>query len=177
MLADAEKSTFVTVLAWFFIISGGFSAVITIMQNFMLFFLFPKEQIDQAFNSPGFSEEVPEIFQFMFKSFDWFFLLACVLSIVVCISAVGLLKRKNWARIVFVCLMSFGILWNIGGFAFQFFFFNSMSEIAGSTPPPEFQTMEDVMLIVSGMFAFAFALIFGWIIKKLVSRSIKAEFA
>lgn len=177
MTEEKQKSTFVTVVAWIFIVLGGFSTFMTLLQNIMLFFLFPRDEMRQQMNSPEFTEQTPAFFQFMFSYFDMFFLLAFVVSLTAFVSAIGLLKRYNWARIVFIALMALGIIWNLGGVVLQFTVFPSMQEMGGQAPPPEFQMMQNVIMAVSLVMALAFSLLFGWIIKKLMSVPITEEFA
>ena len=177
MSDQQQKSTFVTVLAWIFIVFAGFSSFIGILQNIMLYMVFPREAMSQHASNSQFPEEIPAIFKFMMLNVEWFFLLVLVLSIVTFISAIALLKRKNWARIVFIILMFLGIAWNVGGLVFQFLFMKNMTDIAGTPPPPEFQTMETVMIVASTIMVIAFVALFGWVIKKLLSDPIKAEFA
>lgn len=172
-----QKSTFVNVVAWIFIVLGGFATFMTFLQNIMLYFFFPSAAIKQQMSNPDVAEKTPAFFQFMFSHFDLFFLFAFVMSLISFVSAIGLLKRKNWARIVFIILMAVGIIWNIGGLVLQFTIFPSMQEVAGQAPPPEFQTMQNIMLVASLIMVVAFSALSGWIIKKLATEPIVNEFA
>lgn len=173
-----QKSTFVNVVAWIFIVFGGFATFMSILQNIMLHFVFPKDQMNRAIQQGGQHEQIPAFAEFMFNHFDLFFILFFLLSATSLISAIALLKRKNWARIVFIVLMSLGIIWNIGGLGFQFMMFSSMNEFTqGQAIPPEFQNMMQVMRIASIMMVIAISSLFGFVIKKLCSKEIKTEFA
>jgi hypothetical protein len=119
---------------------------------------------------------MPELMRFIFSYFDYFFLTALVLFIIVFVSAIGLLKRKNWARILFMGLMSFGILWNFGGIFIQFLMFNSFSDFPGQ-PPADFQIMQKIIMSASCVMALAMSGLFFWIIWKLKSEPIRKEFA
>lgn len=176
-MSEQQKSTFVTVIAWIFIVLAGFSTFMTFLQNIMLFFFFPRQEMRQQMSNPEVAEQIPAFFQFMFTYFDMFFFLAFLISLAAFVSAIGLLKRHNWARIVFIILLSLGILWNLGGMALQFTLFPSMQEMAGQAPPPEFQTMQNIIMTASLIMALTFSILFGWIIKKLASEPIVEEFA
>ncbi|WP_321368300.1 hypothetical protein [uncultured Desulfuromusa sp.] len=172
-----QKSTFVNVLAWIFIIFGGFATFMSILQNIMIHTVFPKEEMNQAMQQAENVEQLPAFFGFMFNNFNLFFIFFFVVSLASFISAIALLKRKNWARIVFIVLMSVGIIWNIGGIILQFTMYNSMQEFSGGqAPPPEFESMMQIMKIASVIMVVAFSALFGFVIKKLCSQSIKAEF-
>ncbi|MDJ0887079.1 MAG: DUF2127 domain-containing protein, partial [Desulfobacterales bacterium] len=104
--------------------------------------------------------------------------LILVLSATSFISAIALLKRKNWARIFFIVLMSVGILWNIFGLILNFTMFNAMPEMAGSSAsPPEFQEMMQIMKYATVVMVVGISALFGFVIKKLCSTTIKEEFA
>jgi len=175
--APPQRSTFVSVLAWIFIVLGGFATFIGILQNIMIQTMFPKEQMAQAMEQAENADHMPAFANFMFGHFDLFFLLFLVVSATSLIAAIALLKRKNWARITFIVLMALGILWNVAGLVLQFTMFGQMPEMAGQGTPPEFEKMMLIMKIASAIMVVAFSTLFGWIIKKLTSAPIKAEFA
>ena len=166
-----QKSTFVNVLAWIFIIFGGFTTFISILQNIMIHKMFPKREMAQASQDPN----IPAFAEFMFNHFDLFFLLILLISATSFISAIALLKRKNWARIVFIILMSAGIAWNVFALGLNFTMFNSMP--VGEAPPQEFQDMMQIMQIAMVIMALGISTLFGFVIKKLCSTTIKEEFA
>ncbi len=175
---SVQKSTFVNVLAWIFIIFGGFTTFISILQNIMIHKMFPKEEMAQAAQQASQNENIPAFAEFMVNHFDLFFLLILVLSATSFISAIALLKRKNWARIFFIFLMSIGILWNIFGLILNFTMFNAMPEMAGSSAsPPEFQEMMQIMKYATVVMVVGISALFGFVIKKLCSTTIKEEFA
>ncbi|MCK4816308.1 hypothetical protein KA005_11115, partial [bacterium] len=57
--ATQPKSTFVTVLAWIFIVLAGFATSISILQNIMIILIFPVEEINQRLSSPDVQENMP----------------------------------------------------------------------------------------------------------------------
>jgi hypothetical protein len=171
-----QRSTFVNVLAWIFIVLGGFTTFISILQNIMIRVMFRKEEMTQAMKQAENAKQIPAFANFMFNHMDLFFLFFLVVSATSVVSAIALLKRKNWARIVFIVLMSLGIAWNLGGLVMQFTMFNTMPEVAGKGAPPEFEQMMHIMKIASVIMVVALSALFGWVIKKLTSEPIKAEF-
>lgn len=171
------KSSFVTVLAWIFIVLGGFATVISILQNIMIHVMFPVEEMQAA--AAGAKEQTPAIALFMLDHMRGIFLSFFFICTLTLVSAIGLLKRKNWARLIFVTVMGAGILWNIGSLAFQLSFFSSMPNVApGASGDFEsgFETIMVVVMVFSALMAVGFSVLFGWIIKRLLSPAIKAEF-
>ena len=170
------KSTFVTVLAWIFIVLSGFATLIGILQNIM---------IQTMFNDPKFSEGlakapqgVPAPVSFMASNFKLIFAAFLACFVVTLISSVGLLNRRNWARLFFVGIMALGIVWNIGGLLLQFTTFSSFPPLpqAAQHEADAFQSMFMTMMVFSAIIAIAFSVLFGWIIKRLLSPPIAAEF-
>ncbi len=167
-----QRSTFVTVLAWIFIVIAGIGTFISILQNIMLYKMFTSEEINKAMQQPDL-DQMPTFVQFMLSHIESFFLAFLIVVTVTFISAIALLKRKNWARIVFIVIMSLGIIWNIFAIIMQYIMFASPPI---ETIPPEFESMMTIMKIATLIMATTFCVLFGWIIKKLSSAKIKAEF-
>jgi hypothetical protein len=167
----AQRSTFVTVLAWLLIAFAGFATLIGLMQNIMIHTVMPFDRLPA--DAPG-MERMPGFFRFLFSNVHLVFLSFLVLSAVALVSAIGLLKRKNWSRLVFIGLFGLGILWNIAGVVLQQVMMSSMSTPAGA--PPEFENAATFMLIFGVLFAAAFSALFGWLMFKLLSRRVRAEF-
>lgn len=176
----AARSTFVTAVAWVFIVLAGFGTLITILQNVMITFMMSsdawKSGPEQALQDP----KVPWIAAFLFSHVRWLFLMAFLVAASMLASAVGLLHRKEWARIVFIVILAIGILWNVGGLAFMAMAFGGFPAIpappAGKGPMPDFDAMFKFMMAVNVVMVLAFSALFGWIIKRLVSPDIRREF-
>ncbi|MGA7828464.1 MAG: hypothetical protein WCA04_12420 [Geobacteraceae bacterium] len=171
-----RRSTFVNVLAWIFIVLGSFATFISILQNIMVRVLFRKDEMTQVLQQAESSKQIPAAANFMFHHIDSFLLIFLVVSVTSVVSAIALLKRKNWARIVFIVLMSLGIAWNLGGLVLQFTLFNTIPQMAGMAVPAGFEAMMIIMKIANVLMVVAISILFGWIIKKLTSPLIKAEF-
>lgn len=173
-----QRSTFVTVLAWIFIALSGFSFIISILQNIMIFTVFRSPEVSQAMQAPP-PPGMPPAAAFMTSHFYLFFLAFLLLSAFTLASSIGLLKRWNWARLCFIGIMVLGILWNLGGLVFQFSMFSSMQEqfsAAATRGAPDMQPFFIAVAVVSVIFAVGFSVLFGWIAKRLLSPAVTAEF-
>ncbi|MGH8108055.1 MAG: hypothetical protein ACREO1_04955 [Arenimonas sp.] len=175
----ANKSTFVTVLAWIFICLSGFATLISILQNIMIQFMFAGADMQAAMDASRQTEDLPFMARFMIENFRWFFLAVFVLSASTLTCSIGLLKRKNWGRIGLITILSLGIAWNILGFAMQVAMLTSPTYMP---PDPnnefqsQFQIMSYIILAFGGAMAVGLSVLHGWIIKRLVSPGIKLEF-
>ena len=177
MSANQQRSTFVTVLAWIFIVLSGFGTAIAILQNIMIQTVFNSPEFNQATQTmpPG----APPFAAFMMSHFQLFFIAFLLASVFMLISSIGLLKRWNWARLCFIGLMALAIAWQLAGLGIQFSMFSSMHEqfsSAATQGAPDMAPFFIAIAVFSVIFALGFSLLFGWIIKKLVSAPIAGEF-
>jgi hypothetical protein len=171
----APRSTFVTAVAWVFIALAGFVTLIAVLQNIMVALMFPREAMSEASNL----KNAPMFFRTFAAHPQVFVGAFLALSATTFASAIGLLKRKNWARLIFIAILALGIVWNLGSLAIMFLTISSMPPVPDRAPPDfrdEFETMWKVMMAFSVVIALSFAGLFGWIIKRLVSVETKREF-
>lgn len=179
--SKSGRSTFVTVVAWVFIAFAGFATFISLLQAVMFTFVFPADNhffAPPAGKDPGL-QVMPSVLRFMMEHMQWFFVAFWLLSAVTLVSAIGLLRRKNWARLVFVGLMLLGIVWNLGGLWLQQQMFTGFATIPSNAPPnvaSDIESTMTVMRIATGAFVIVLSLVFAWIVKRLMSGSIMAEF-
>lgn len=177
MNENRAKSTFVTVVAWIFIALSGFGTVIALLQNILVQTVFRSPDVTQAMHvsPPG----APPFAAFMATHFQWFFLAFLLVSAFMLVSSIGLLRRWNWARLCFVGLMVLAIAWQLAGLGLQFVMFSSMREqfsIASAQGGPDMAPFFIAIAVVSILFAIGISAVFGWIVKKLLSAPIAAEF-
>ena len=175
----APRSGFVTGLAWTFIVLAGFATFISLLQNIMISLMFSVEEMRAAMREAGKSQPMPAFFGFVFENFRLFFGLFFAVCVLTLVSSIGLLKRKNWARLIFIGIMALGVLWNLAGAVIPFFMFSSFPPIPESAPGDfrdSFELMTKIMMGFMVVLAVVFAALFGWIVKRLLSDDIRREF-
>ena len=177
--AVTTRSTFVTTIAWIFIVIAGFATLMSAVQNLMIALVFPLDDMQNAMRQANKAHPLPWFAKFMFENVRILFATFLVLSATTLIAAIGLLRRKNWARILFVGIMGLGVLWNLGGLSVPYLMssFPPLPPNTSSDFRDHFETMQRVIVVVSVIAAIAFAVLFGWIIKRLTSADIKREFS
>lgn len=169
-----QKSVFVDIVGWAFIVFAGFGVLAGILQNLMLHLLFPDGWQDEVATNAVQVGAGFEIFQY----FELIIGVALVVAILMLLAAIGLLRRWNWTRLTFIGILCLGILWNLASFAWQVFFFQEMfipPQAAGEFQQ-QFEVMHHVGLWMAGVFALVLSGLFGWIAWKLTRPAIKAEF-
>ncbi len=83
-----SRSTFVTVLAWLFIVGSGFATFVSIMQVIMVSTMFSGDEFRSI------PEDAPTMAKIMSKYFHFFIYGFFALAIFTFTSAIALLKRK-----------------------------------------------------------------------------------
>ena len=180
------KSTFVTVVAWIFIILSGFATFISLLQNLMVGFM-PRDMFDSAMQDSTFTHVMPPAARFMFSHLRLLFLCFFILTALTLAASIGLLQRRNWARLLFIGLLGLGIVYNLAGLVLQQSMLPSMTSqfpldstfSADSTFRATAQQFDQMMAgfrVVMYVVTIGFAALFGWIIAKLLSRPIREEF-
>ncbi len=176
--AAEQRSVFVTVVAWLFIITGGFATFIALLQNIMLHFLLPAEKLQTLIQDQQQSGQTTVIAEFLLAYMGWFFAGLLVLAAITVIAAIGLLVRKNWARLTFIGLMVAVILWNLAALVARRLFLQSAA--IPDDVPAGFVQQSQGMMNVMGIFSYILAAIVcglcGWIAWRLSRPAIKREF-
>ncbi|MFC4727243.1 hypothetical protein [Coralloluteibacterium thermophilus] len=177
-MTEAQKrSTFVTVVAWIFIVLAGIGTLITALQNVMLLVIVNTGEMEAALQAAP--PDMPPAFAWMFRYFHLFFVAYFLMAAATLTAAIGLLLRRNWARRMFIAMMVLGIVWNIGGLVLQMVMLSSMRAEFGTMPPdaPDMQVVFTVFMVFGAGLVLAICGVFGWIARRLMSPAIVAEFA
>jgi len=170
-----QRSSFINVFAWISIVFSGFGILIGIMQNVMMQSMMKDANFEQALNQ---NENLPPLMKFMFENFELLVMVSLLITIVLFIASIGLLKRKNWARLFFIVFLMVGIIWTVVMGVMQFSFMDSMMTASTSSQnlPSDFQNMQNTMQIVMGIMIVAIVALYTYLIKRLSSDEIKKEF-
>jgi hypothetical protein len=101
------------------------------------------------------------------------------LSVLTLVAGIGLLRRRNWARIYFIAMLAFGIFLQLTGVWIQ----RQMMAVvppAFETLPPQFAAEFELAQRLASVGAIVFTVLIcvlsGWLIKRLLSRAIRVEF-
>jgi len=165
-----SRSTFVTVLAWVFIVGAGFAVVISVAQVMLVLSMGDEAFLPMQGADLGMANVMSQNFHFFIYGFF-------VLTLFTLVSSIALLKRKKWARLAFIIILTLGILWQIGGAILQFTMFSDVSADPRLDGLEDFERITNMIrwftvgigIVISGLFA--------WVITRLVSPKIVAEFS
>jgi hypothetical protein len=169
------QSTFVNVVAWISIVLSGGAACISLLQFVLFMTVFKSDEVQQQLASgPDATPMAGMVFQLV-PLFIVGFLAVSVTSLV---ASIAMLRRRNWGRLIFIGLLVLGIAWNLFGVLAQHYFLSSvptMPEMADQ-PGPSFDSFMLGIQIASAVFAAALCALHVWIIRRLLSPAIVAEF-
>jgi hypothetical protein len=145
----------------------------------MLVLMFPAEEFTAATRQLGNRQSAPPVFDFIADNFRYFFATFLALSASTLVSAIGLLRRRNWARLVLIAIMGLGALWNLASLPMAYYMTSLAAEFPTQTPDgfhDNFKLMWNIMLAFTVLISLAFAALFAWIIKRLTSEGVRREF-
>lgn len=165
-----SRSTFVTVLAWIFIVGAGFASLISVIQVIMVSSMF----IGDEFRS--IPDDAPVMEKFMSGYFHLVVYGFFLLSLFIFVSSIALLKRKNWARLSFIVILSFGVLWQVGGLIMHFFMFSEFPAPPSGHGIENFEYMINIIRFFSFFISIIISVIFIWVIKKLATQPVISDF-
>lgn len=186
-LPPVPRSAFVNATAWITLCLSILSLVMLALQVVMFLAagrtgLFSKLQEQLALD--------PQASAFLSMALEWLPWLAVLITVqnlLFVTASVGLLKRREWGRKLFIALLALVIVWQIVMIPLQWSMMDHFQGLMmmGQEVRPEMQAMMQAQMeatsIISRLFSAAFGLIFAalfaWLIWKLRSPRVRAEFA
>lgn len=167
-----SKNNFTTIIAWVFILLAGFGTLGTLMQSLMLQYLYANPEFAAAMLSA--TQQLPPQSAFMLEHIRLVSWIAFVISTTLLVSAIGLLRRNNLARRVFI-----GMLWLFAGATLalsvvQLAYLDNLA--TGNDLPEGFIRLMQATRIMSLIFGIGLGALFGWLGWKLTAPSVVAEF-
>lgn len=169
-----ERSTFVTVVGWIFIVLSGLGTLYSLMFLFTpadkLLAQFQQQQAAMPAGSPAVD---PQMMMSMMRGMFFFMF---VVELWVLLSSIGLVLRKGWARISFIVVLSLGIFFSL---LYVLIGLAGRSVGPGAVPgtTPEMAGFMHAMMGAMAVMGAVFAALFAFIIYKLNTAKVKAEFA
>ncbi len=173
-----SKSVFVSVLAWISIIINSMVLLTAIVMGSFFYMFFSTIDQEQSLDRLPNSEPIFAIPEFILGFPEVLLGIILLFAVVPLASSIGLLLRKNWARLLFILILGLNILYTFIGLALQLFMLGDMPFFPEYPPGMihEAQQMFDTLSIVTTVFSLFFAGLYGWIIWKLATPPIIDEF-
>jgi len=169
-----SRSRFVTFVAWMFILLAAFACEWAVIQNAT------QSSWAAAALEHG---SLPWLTHLLLHYLTWVFSCAIALSLATMVCAVGLLRRIEWARRVFIGLLMVAIGVDLAGLWLQQELMNVLvdSALRQATLPQQaaelFGGMATAARLLAGVITLAASAALVVIIRRLMSPSIRQEFA
>ena len=168
-----SRSLFVTVTAWVFIALAAVASVSALVQNASVVSFMPEWQ----------AQPLPLLTGLLLGYLPWVVGAGFAMSVATLACAIGLLLRIEWARRAFIGLLVLAIVANLAGLwlqheVVQSVVDNTLSHVqlpqAAAGVFGGFVTATRVMALAMTLSACA---MLGWIIRRLMSATVRQEFA
>jgi hypothetical protein len=140
--------------------------------------LLPPEVLGAAIADANGAQPMPGWLRLIIGHLPLVMIAFVVLSLVTLVAAIGLLARRNWARLVFIGLMILAAVSNLVGAAIPFVVSDvmpAMSELPADLRD-QIALLSNVVTVASVAIGVVFAGLFAWLVKRLMSPEVKAEF-
>lgn len=172
-----SRSVFVTLTAWFFLVFGGMVSLSALLQNATITSWLPGLQ------GLGATQPLPLLTGLLVGYLPWVVGVGLAISLAMMACAAGLLLRLDWARRCFIVLLGAAIAANLLGLWLQHEVVLSLVDatLAHSPLPPaaahvfgNFVTAAQIMALVMTIVVCG---LLAWIMRRLMSPSVRQEFA
>ncbi len=171
------RSLFVSITAWVFIVLGGLATASALVQNAMVASFAP------GLHLAGSAQPLPLLSGLLMGYLPWVVGAGLVVSVAFLCSAIGTLMRLEWARRVFIGLLVMAIVANLLGIWLQQEMVQSVvqSTLTRAPLPPQAADVFGGFVTAARSLGVAMTLaacmLLGWIIRRLMSPSVRQEFA
>lgn len=172
-----SRSLFVTVTAWVFILLAALTSLSALLQNAEMASVLP------GLTVVGNVQPLPLLTGLLMGYLPWVVGAGLAVSLATLACAVGLLLRLEWARRVFIALLVLAIVANVAGLWLQHEVMQSLvsSTLASSPLPPLVANVFGGFVIAARVMAvlvtLGACLLLVWIIRRLMSPTVRQEFA
>ena len=171
----APPSAFVTVLAWILIVLTGLSSLMLVFQNIMVHTLLADPEMRAVMTEMPQGVPGQPMLKFMMGHMRTIAAVSLVLCLMAFSCAIALLQRRNWGRQAIIGFLALGIVYQLLSLGFAWFMWRDMGATVGFDHA-QFQELLHSMQLVSSFFTLATSALFAWLIYKLRSPAVRAEF-
>ncbi len=170
------RSFFITNLAWISIVVSAVASLLTGLQV-LVFFLWVDDLAYQEMLAYLSSQNLlPADLLWLFQRMRPIMLASLLFSLASLLISIALLQRREWARLAFIALIVVGIAGSGAGLYLQFkFYFAAKLATAAGTAAPLY-AMGLGAHVLSTALTVLLMLLSAWLIRRLQSAAVRAEF-
>lgn len=176
---DPTRSTFVSALAWSFIVLAALSVFFGVIQFAVVQIFVDQEALRAGMRTEHAVEKLPEAVRFIFSHVKLLATIMLAGSAAMLWVSVGLLKRREWARWGFIGLMLLAAAGHLAPLAGGAGLVTWATNLLSGAPDGVQQTVSGVAraawLVFAGLNVLL-AAVFAWLAWKLTRPEVRAEF-
>jgi hypothetical protein len=181
--APAQSSTqatpFVSGLAWSFIGLAGLSMLLALIPSLLFAYVVPMEPLRATVAEAIRLKMLPPLAMTAVGHLPALFMALFAGSLLTLLVSIGLLQRKNWARIAFAWIMVVTAAIHLAGLALPFYLRHDFSAAINHMPPDlrgVATTVTGLLVVASSVMGIVFAGFFAWVAQRLFSAEMAREF-
>lgn len=178
----SQAANFVDVLGKISVLLGVLGVLYAVAQ-WVVFMLLPDQAMAGAFAEVARQlPPLPSMLRWLLDHLDAMAWITLLSSLFFLVASWGVLKRNDAARIGFIALMVLGTLMNFASIALLMQMVEWMNQLGttlqeqGEAMPGQMQTSNAISMAMGVVSALAFAALHGWIIYKLCTPEVRAQF-
>lgn len=175
--ATPAPSTFISVLAWLGIILHAVLALGGVMQGILLRTMLEDPTLMERMTAAYTSTPIPDVGPFIVRISRLIFAAFFAYAILGVAASIGLLHRKNWARLTTIGMLALTMVWMALMTVLQLLA-GDMAMPANPSYPnmPDMTAMLSTIRTFSLLVGVAIITTSGWLIWRLLSQPIREEF-
>jgi lysylphosphatidylglycerol synthetase-like protein (DUF2156 family) len=170
-MGQGKRPTAVSVIAWTWIVTGGF-AVFSGIMGLLMFAAMPTLQ-NELTQAPGMPQDFG-LMTGMFRYFGWLVLVQLVLAAVAIVAGIQFLRLRNWARTALEILSWISLIYVVGFGLFWTSTWSTVTEhFSQQNTPFDIETFRIAGFGMAIFITLAFAIPLGIMIKYLRGKVIR----
>jgi hypothetical protein len=175
-----RRSGAVTAIGVIFLSLGAMWFIGAVLQGAFFAFLNTMRPAGATLPEVARDPNVPVAIRFLMRFAHLFWFLNIGAAALLSVASIGLLRRRNWGRVAFLYVAGGGMLYALGTAALTALFVPFVRSQAGNLAALEvgalFSGIATVVVVIVVVKSILLALFFGWMLRKLASPAIRAEF-
>lgn len=175
----ANRSTFVTALAWSFIVLAALSVLFGLIQFLLVQLFVDQEALRAGMRTEHSQTQLPGAIRFTLSNLRLLTAVVLLSSVMLLVAAIGLLRRRNWARWLFIGFMGLAAAGHLAPLAGGAGLLEWTAALLAGSPDGVQASLQGFIHGAWLVFVFlsvALAAVFAWIIWKLMRPPISDEF-
>ncbi len=177
-LQQPRATPFINVLAWVFILLSAGGVVMGLVQNLIVHFWPPLADLVRQQQTAPTGAGLFSVQQLIVGNLPAIMLANLLISGLILVAAIGLLRRHNWARLLFIGLMLLGIIWAAVSYilVIQADPLTAALEEVPREYQPAMAGARTPSLLAGGLFTLLFCTLLGWIAWRLSASDVAHQF-